>query len=159
MDQFVVLNFESLGVWKIACKTYKSADILKRFNQLSQDELEFSFGEFTPVQEIGQAQNNDLKIKFDTKSKSLNPYMTKLELCSIQSKEKVIKTSEDGQLSEMFYRPEMFRLDPVNAEKTQGRNQIKTFAPFWEKLNLDPRINIKSYCSRAIICFFFWILK
>ena len=126
----MVLKFESLDTWKIACKTHKSADILKRFNQLSQDELEFGFGEFTPVQEIGQAQNNDLNIKFDTKSKSLNPYMTKLELCSIQSEEKVIKTGEDGQLFEMFYRPEMFRLDPINAEKIQGRIQINKFCSF-----------------------------
>ena len=47
---------------KVCLQNYKSADILKRFNQLSQDELEFGFGEFTPVQEIGQAQNNDLNI-------------------------------------------------------------------------------------------------
>ena len=45
--------------------------------------------------------------------------MTKLELCSIQSNEKLVKTGEDGTQFEMFYRPEMFRLAPVNAEKTQ----------------------------------------
>ena len=38
--------------------------LLKSFNELSEDELEFSFGKFTPVQ-------------------SLNPYMTKMNLCSI----------------------------------------------------------------------------
>jgi len=71
-----------------------------------------------------------MNFKFDTKPKSLNPYMTKLELCSIQSKEKVIKTGEDGQLFEMFYRPEMFRLDPINAEKIQGRIQMNKFCSF-----------------------------
>ena len=38
--------------------------LLKSFNELSEDELEYSFGTFTPVQ-------------------SLNPYMTKISLCSI----------------------------------------------------------------------------
>ena len=38
--------------------------LLKKFNQLSEDELKGAFGSFTPVQ-------------------SLNPYMTKLSLCSI----------------------------------------------------------------------------
>ena len=38
--------------------------LLKSFNELSDDELELSFGSFQPVQ-------------------SLNPYMTKLSLCSI----------------------------------------------------------------------------
>lgn len=38
--------------------------VLKKFNELSEDELEFAFGKFTPVE-------------------SLNPYMTKLSLCSI----------------------------------------------------------------------------
>ena len=38
--------------------------LLKSFNQLSDDELILAFGSFTPVQ-------------------SLNPYMTKLSLCSI----------------------------------------------------------------------------
>ena len=38
--------------------------LLKSFNELSEDELEYSFGTFTPVQ-------------------SLNPYMTKMSLCSI----------------------------------------------------------------------------
>ena len=39
--------------------------LLDRFNELSEDELKDSFGTFTPVQ-------------------SLNPYMTKLSLCSIE---------------------------------------------------------------------------
>ena len=39
--------------------------LLDRFNELSEDELEDSFGTFTPVQ-------------------SLNPYMTKLTICSIE---------------------------------------------------------------------------
>ena len=39
--------------------------LLSRFNELSEDELKESFGTFTPVQ-------------------SLNPYMTKLSLCSIE---------------------------------------------------------------------------
>ena len=38
--------------------------LLKKFNELSEDELKGAFGSFTPVQ-------------------SLNPYMTKLSLCSI----------------------------------------------------------------------------
>ena len=38
--------------------------LLKSFNELSDDELELSFGSFRPVQ-------------------SLNPYMTKLSMCSI----------------------------------------------------------------------------
>ena len=38
--------------------------LLKSFNELSDDELILAFGSFTPVQ-------------------SLNPYMTKLSLCSI----------------------------------------------------------------------------
>lgn len=38
--------------------------LLDRFNELSEDELKDSFGTFTPVQ-------------------SLNPYMTKLSMCSI----------------------------------------------------------------------------
>ena len=38
--------------------------ILKQFNQLSEEELEFSFGKFKPVQ-------------------SLNPYMTKLRISFI----------------------------------------------------------------------------
>ena len=38
--------------------------ILEKFNELSEEELEFAFGKFTPVQ-------------------SLNPYMTKLSFCSI----------------------------------------------------------------------------
>ena len=41
-----------------------SESLLKSFNELSDDELELSFGSFRPVQ-------------------SLNPYMTKLSLCSI----------------------------------------------------------------------------
>jgi len=41
-----------------------SKSLLKSFNELSDDELETSFGSFRPVQ-------------------SLNPYMTKLSLCSI----------------------------------------------------------------------------
>ena len=39
--------------------------LLDRFNELSEDELEDSFGTFRPV-------------------KSLNPYMTKLSICSIE---------------------------------------------------------------------------
>ena len=39
--------------------------LLDRFNELSEDELKDSFGSFTPVQ-------------------SLNPYMTKLTICSIE---------------------------------------------------------------------------
>ena len=39
--------------------------LLDRFNELSEDELKDSFGTFTPVQ-------------------SLNPYMTKLTICSIE---------------------------------------------------------------------------
>ena len=39
--------------------------LLDRFNELSEDELKDSFGTFTPVQ-------------------SLNPYMTKLSMCSIK---------------------------------------------------------------------------
>ena len=39
--------------------------LLDRFNELSEDELKDSFGTFTPVQ-------------------SLNPYMTKLSMCSIE---------------------------------------------------------------------------
>ena len=39
--------------------------LLDRFNELSEDELKDSFGYFTPVQ-------------------SLNPYMTKLSMCSIE---------------------------------------------------------------------------
>ena len=39
--------------------------LLDRFNELSEDELQDSFGTFTPVQ-------------------SLNPYMTKLTICSIE---------------------------------------------------------------------------
>ena len=39
--------------------------ILVRFNELSEDELEDAFGTFTPVE-------------------SLNPYMTKFSMCSIQ---------------------------------------------------------------------------
>ena len=38
--------------------------LLDRFNELSEDELKDSFGTFTPVQ-------------------SLNPYMTKVSMCSI----------------------------------------------------------------------------
>ena len=41
-----------------------SESLLKSFNELSDDELELSFGSFRPVQ-------------------SLNPYMTKLSMCSI----------------------------------------------------------------------------
>ena len=41
-----------------------SKSLLKSFNELSDDELETSFGSFRPVQ-------------------SLNPYMTKLSMCSI----------------------------------------------------------------------------
>ena len=44
--------------------------ILDRFNELSEDELKESFGNFSPVQ-------------------SLNPYMTKLSLCSIEKDELV----------------------------------------------------------------------
>ena len=39
--------------------------LIKSFNELSDDELELAFGSFRPVQ-------------------SLNPYMTKLDLCSIE---------------------------------------------------------------------------
>ena len=39
--------------------------LLERFNELSEDELKDSFGTFTPVE-------------------SLNPYMTKLSMCSIE---------------------------------------------------------------------------
>ena len=39
--------------------------LLERFNELSEDELKDSFGSFTPVE-------------------SLNPYMTKLSMCSIE---------------------------------------------------------------------------
>ena len=39
--------------------------LLDRFNELSEDELKDSFGTFTPVQ-------------------SLNPYMTKFTICSIE---------------------------------------------------------------------------
>ena len=39
--------------------------LLDRFNELSDDELKDSFGSFTPAQ-------------------SLNPYMTKLSMCSIE---------------------------------------------------------------------------
>ena len=39
--------------------------LLDRFNELSEDELKDSFGTFTPAQ-------------------SLNPYMTKLSMCSIE---------------------------------------------------------------------------
>ena len=39
--------------------------LLERFNELSEDELQDSFGTFTPVE-------------------SLNPYMTKLSMCSIE---------------------------------------------------------------------------
>ena len=52
--------------------------LLKSFNELSEDELEFSFGKFTPVQ-------------------SLNPYMTKLSLCSIT--EVGLKYSKVNQLA------------------------------------------------------------
>ena len=38
--------------------------LLQSFNELSEDQLEYAFGTFTPVQ-------------------SLNPYMTKLSMCSI----------------------------------------------------------------------------
>ena len=39
--------------------------LIKSFNELSDDELELAFGSFRPVQ-------------------SLNPYMTKLSLCSVK---------------------------------------------------------------------------
>jgi len=39
--------------------------LLDRFNELSEDELKDSFGTFTPAQ-------------------SLNPYMTKLSMCSVE---------------------------------------------------------------------------
>ena len=39
--------------------------LLDRFNELSEDELKESFGSFTPAQ-------------------SLNPYMTKLSMCSVE---------------------------------------------------------------------------
>ena len=39
--------------------------LIKSFNELSDDELELAFGSFRPVQ-------------------SLNPYMTKLDLCSVK---------------------------------------------------------------------------
>ena len=39
--------------------------LLDRFNELSEDELRDSFGTFTPVQ-------------------SLNPYMTKVSICSVE---------------------------------------------------------------------------
>ena len=38
--------------------TYVSSEVLKRFNQLSQDELEFSFGQFTPVQGRDSAEQD-----------------------------------------------------------------------------------------------------
>ena len=47
--------------------------------------------------------------------------MTKLDFCSIGTGETIIKTDENGALFEMFYRPKMFRLDPVNAENIQDR--------------------------------------
>ena len=39
--------------------------LLDRFNELSEDDLKYSFGTFTPAQ-------------------SLNPYMTKVSMCSIE---------------------------------------------------------------------------
>ena len=41
------------------------SSLLDRFNELSEDELKESFGSFTPVE-------------------SLNPYMTRVNLCSIE---------------------------------------------------------------------------
>ena len=83
-----------------------SDDVLNRFNELSQDELEFAFGEFTPVQ-------------------SLNEYMTKLDLCSIQKSEKVSKTDPNGKTYEMFYRPKMFRLEEFRSENIQGTDYFR----------------------------------
>ena len=57
--------------------------------------------------------------------KSLNPYMTKLKFCSIQADEKLKKTDQNGNSFEMFYRPKMFRLDPVKAANIQDRILIK----------------------------------
>ena len=93
--------------------------LLKSFNELSENELKFAFGTFTPVQ-------------------SLNPYMTKLSLCSItkvgfhiisrsmnssffilwfhlknpEKNEIIRKTNQFDQKSIVFYRRQLFRLDP-----------------------------------------------
>ena len=44
--------------------------------------------------------------------KALNPYLTKLDLCSTQPEENIEKSG-------MFYRPKMFRLDPEKAKDIQ----------------------------------------
>ena len=52
-------------------------------------------------------------------NKSLNRYLTKLDLCSTQPEEVIEKSG-------LFYRPKMFRLDPEKASDIQVRdlNQI-----------------------------------
>jgi len=57
IEEKIVINTEPVRI-------ELSESLLKSFNELSDDELELSFGSFRPVQ-------------------SLNPYMTKLSLCSI----------------------------------------------------------------------------
>ena len=57
IEEQIVINTEPVRI-------ELSESLLKSFNELSDDELELSFGSFRPVQ-------------------SLNPYMTKLSLCSI----------------------------------------------------------------------------
>ena len=44
--------------------------------------------------------------------KALNPYLTKLDLCSTQPEENI-------ETSGMFYRPKMFRLDSEKAKDIQ----------------------------------------
>ena len=68
--------------------------------------------------------------------------MTKLDFCSIQTDEKLIKTDENGKSFEMFYRPKMFRLDPVNADNIQDRITELKFKV------LEPRL-IWDHCIKS----------
>ena len=53
-------------------------------------------------------------------NKSLNRYLTKLDLCSTQPEEVIEKSG-------LFYRPKMFRLDPEKASDIQVGDPCQIF--------------------------------
>ena len=65
LDESKCLIEEQITIESKPVRIELDGSLLDRFNELSEDELKDSFGTFTPVE-------------------SLNPYMTKLSLCSIE---------------------------------------------------------------------------
>ena len=105
-------------------------------SELSEDELQSAFGTFTPV-------------------KSLNPYMTKLSLCSI-SEDEII---ERGTNSVFLYRKQLFRLHPsYSGIGISWTGQWTVWLEFWIVVESQIKTMFKSQLKLSQNWNYFWLL-